>query len=220
MICEYLSSTIGKKKVMGLTGAGLSLFVLGHMGGNLLIFAGPEAYNTYGHKLITNPFLYAIEAGLAAIFLIHMSVAFNLVWMNRRARPEGYHGKASGEKNVTTLAAKTMWVSGAVVFVFTVLHLITFKYGAIYWASYHGVKMRDLHRLVLEVFHSPVYVAWYVVALGVLGVHMRHGVSSIFQSLGLNHPKYTPAIKVIGVSYALIVAAGFISQPLYVFLQP
>ena len=110
-----------------------------------------------------------------------------------------------------------MAVHGSIVLFFIIYHLITFKWGPVYTIEYAGESMRDLHRLVIEVFSSPAYVAGYVVCLVLLGIHLSHGVSSIFQSLGLNHPKYTPTIKKVGWLYALVVAGGFISQPIYVF---
>ncbi|MCM2279494.1 MAG: succinate dehydrogenase cytochrome b subunit [Oligoflexia bacterium] len=202
---------------MGITGLAWSLFVLMHMAANLLIFVSPKAYNAYSHVLISNPFIYVAEAGLVLLLLIHVYNAIKLTLENRAARGERAFLTTSGAKGVSS-ASKTMAAQGSLILVFTILHLITFKYGTVYMASYDGVVMRDLHRLVLEVFQSPGYVGWYVVALVALGFHLSHGFQSSFQSLGLNHPRYTPAIKKIGLFYAVIVAAGFIAQPVYVFL--
>ena len=213
---SYFSSTIGRKQLVGLTGLGLSLFVLSHMLGNLLIFVSPQAYNEYGHALISNPFIYLIDAGLVAMFVMHLGIALKLSLENASARKEKYAVSSSGDKG-TSLITKTMWHQGIVILVFTVYHLITFKYGTVYEITYDGVMMRDLHGLVIEVFQSPLYVVGYSIALVVLGVHLSHGVSSSLQSLGFHHPKYTPKLKLIGRLYAFVVAVGFITQPFYVF---
>ena len=101
--------------------------------------------------------------------------------------------------------------------VFLILHLITFKYGTHYSVTYGGVEMRDLHRLIVEVFQSPVYVGWYVVCLILLGLHLKHGFFAAFNSLGFRHPRYSVCLKCIAWFYCLIVTAGFLSQPLYVY---
>jgi succinate dehydrogenase / fumarate reductase, cytochrome b subunit len=101
--------------------------------------------------------------------------------------------------------------------VFLILLLITFMYGAHYDTTIDGVVMRDLHRLVLEVFQSPIYVGWYLVALVLVGLHLSHGFYSSFCSLGFYHPRYSSMLNKLGYLYAFVVAAGFIVQPLYVF---
>ena len=108
---------------------------------------------------------------------------------------------------------------GSLLFAFVVYHLITFKFGTVYMVTYDGLEMRDIHRLVVEVFQSPVYVAGYVLCMIAVGVHLSHGVSSMFKSWGFNHPKYTPMIEKAAGAYAVIVALGFIAQPLYVFMK-
>ena len=148
--------------------------------------------------------------------LLHIFTAFTLTLSNRAARPVPYAYAPQGKAEVS-LASRTMIYSGSVLLVFIVHHLITFKYGPHYTATVHGIEMRDLHKLIVEVFHNPLYVAWYVLALVMLMGHLRHGISSTFQSLGFNHPKYTPLIKCAGIAYAVLVTIGFISQPVYVF---
>lgn len=213
----FTSSKIGKKYLVAITGLGLSLFVLGHMMGNLLIFVSPEAYNMYGHTLVSNPAIYAIEFGLVAIFFAHMALAMKLTRENWKARPVGYAVSSSGDKS-TSFTTRSMWAQGILLLVFSVHHLITFKYGPFYEFDYNGETIRDLHRLVVEVFQSPLYVGWYIVCLLALGFHLSHGVSSAIQTLGVYHPRYFGKFKAIGYLYAILVAAGFIAQPLYVFL--
>ncbi len=212
----FFSSSIGKKYVMGATGLGLSLFVLTHLLGNLALFVSAEAYNKYSHALVTNPLIYIAEAGLLGIFLLHLSMAVSVNLQNKSARPTRYAMPTNGEKAVSN-ASRTMIHTGIVVFIFAVYHLVTFKFGPHYDVTYDGVTMRDLHRLVVEVFQSPAYVAGYVVALLALGHHLSHGVKSAFKSLGFNHPKYVFSVEKIGFGFALLITIGFIAQPLYVF---
>lgn len=125
---------------------------------------------------------------------------------------------ANGEK-APSFASRTMVYTGSIILVFAVYHILTFKYGAFYTATYDGVEMRDIHRLVIEVFQNPAYVLGYILCMMVLALHLSHGVSSMFQSWGFNHPKHTPCLEKFGYVYALIVAAGFIAQPLYAMMQ-
>jgi len=208
--------TIMRKQAVGVTGLGLSVFVLTHMLGNLLILVGPQAYNEYSHALVSNPLIYLAEAGLIFIFVVHVGLALRLTLLNWKAQPQGYAVRARGAKAANP-ASKTMWAQGLTILVFVVLHLVTFKYGTHYEVNYGQGPIRDLHRLVLEVFHQPGYVAWYGFALVVLGLHLSHGVGSALQTLGFNHPKYELLKKTASHGYAVVVAAGFIVQPLYVF---
>ena len=212
----WFCSTIGRKQMIGLTGLGLSLFVLTHMLGNLLILAGPQAYNEYSHKLTSNPLIYVAEAGLVAMFVAHLCFALYLTVKNWASRDTRYAMLPSGPKR-TSWTQRSLWAQGLVILVFTVLHLITFKYGAEYSANYGQGEIRDLHRLVIEVFNQPIYVAWYIVALIVLGFHLSHGVGSSLQTLGIHHPRYQKYFRCMSLGYALIVSVGFISQPLYVY---
>lgn len=212
----WLQSTIGRKQLIGLTGLGLSVFVLVHMIGNMLILAGPQAYNEYAHALVSNPAIYLAEGGLVAMFLIHMVLALRITWMNWMARDSRYAVLPNGPK-ATDWSQRSLWAQGLLIAVFVILHLITFKYGQHYTADYGKGEIRDLHRLVIEVFEEPTYVAWYVFALLVLGVHLKHGVASSLQTFGVYHPRYRCSFKVISWLYALIVSLGFISQPIYVY---
>lgn len=211
-------SLIGKKAILALTGLVWAGFVFTHMLGNLLIFMGPEAYNTYGHKIVTNPALYFAEAVLVISLIIHVVLAVHLTRISRRARPERYAMTSNGEKGVS-LASRTMIYHGIVLLVFIVLHLQTFKYGPHYSVNYNGVEMRDLHRLILEVFASPVYAIGYTAVMLILCLHLSHGVSSLFQSWGFNHPVYSPILKKVGVVYALGVGFGFLSNPVFIFFS-
>ncbi len=202
---------------MGLAGAGWTLFVAGHMAGNMLIFAGPETFNRYGHAIVSNkPLLYGTEAFLILCLVVHVALGIILTIENKKAKPKKYAVAANPAKR-SSLASSFMALHGSIILVFIITHLMTFKYGPEYLVEYGGETMRDLHRLTLEVFSDPLYVVGYVICLILLGFHLSHGASSVFQSLGLNHPRYTPVIKKAGFVYALVVAGGFLSQPLYIF---
>jgi succinate dehydrogenase / fumarate reductase, cytochrome b subunit len=212
----FACSSIGKKIIMGVCGAIWAGFVFAHMAGNMLILISAELYNKYGHAIVSNkPLLYTAETVLVLAILVHAIVGITLALENRKAKPLKYAVAATGEKR-TTLASRTMAFHGSVILFFIIYHLITFKYGTEYLVTYDGVEMRDLHRLVLEVFQQPAYVIGYIVCLLLLGWHLSHGVSSVFQTLGLNHPRYQSKVKWMACVYAFVVAAGFISQPLYV----
>lgn len=213
---SYFNSTVGRKQVMAVAGLGLSLFVLIHAAGNMFMFVGPEAYNRYGHSITSNPLLYVMEAGLLAILLAHIFAGIFLTIRNFVARPKGYAVSAGGEK-ATSKTTKTMWIQGLVILAFIVLHLITFKYGPYYETQIDGRTVRDLFKLVYEVFQSPGYVSWYILALLLLCFHLAHGVYSSLQTLGLQHPKYTPGIKCASVGYGILVAGLFIAQPIYMY---
>lgn len=213
---SYFRSTIGQKQLMGLTGLIWSGFILGHMLGNLLLFVSADAFNKYGHAIVSNKILlYGTEAVLISTILIHIVKGIAVTIRNRSSRPVVPAVGLGPAKN-SSFAVKTMIYQGVLILVFIVLHLITFKYGTVYETTVDGVVMRDLHRLVIETFQSPAYVFWYVVCLVLLGLHLSHGFYSSFQTLGIHHPKYNPLIQKAGFAYAALVTIGFISQPIYV----
>ncbi len=211
---SYLFSTVGRKQSMAVAGLGLCGFVLTHAAGNMLLFKSAEAYNRYSHALVTNPLIYVAEAGLLGLFLLHIVFGIALTIRNRMARPTPYAMHAEGAKE-TSRTTRLMAVQGVVVLLFVVLHLITFKFGTYYDVTYENIQMRDIFRLVHEVFQNQLYVWWYVVAVTLLCFHVSHGFQSSLQTLGMNHPQYTPAIKKISLLYAVAVTLMFISQPVY-----
>ncbi|UOF00378.1 succinate dehydrogenase cytochrome b subunit [Bdellovibrio reynosensis] len=217
MLSGFLGSTVGKKYVMGITGLIWAGFVLAHMAGNLLIFISNDAYNAYGHALTSGNLIYVAETVLVLALLVHVYMAFSLTAANRAAKQQKYAVQAKGAKRVS-LASRTMAIQGSLILVFVILHIATFKFGTYYETNVNGVVMRDLAKLMEEVFQSPAYVAWYVVALILLGFHLSHGVGSTFQSLGLMEGTYRPVWAKLSIAYAVIVALGFIAQPLYLFL--
>lgn len=213
-IRQYFSSTVGRKQSMAVAGLGLCGFILTHAAGNMLLFKSAEAYNRYSHALVTNPFIFVAEAALVVMFLAHLIYGIALSIRNKRARPTAYAMHASGPKE-TTRATRMMLVQGLVILIFVIYHLVTFKYGPHYDVTYESVQMRDIFRLVHEIFQNQIYVWWYVVAVLLLCFHVTHGFYSALQTLGIHHPQYTPTFQKISVGYGVFVTAMFVSQPVY-----
>lgn len=214
---SFFCSSVGKKYLMGISGLIWAGFVFGHMAGNMLMFIGADLYNQYGHALTSGMLIYAVEAVLLVSIITHVGLAINLTLENRKAKGSRYAVGPSAQKG-GSLASRTMAAQGSLILAFIILHLITFKFGTYYETTVNGVVMRDLHRLMVEVFQSPGYVAWYVVCLVLLGFHLSHGVKSIFQSFGVLTEKWSRAFHKISIVYAVVVALGFLAQPIYVFL--
>ncbi len=213
----FLGSTVGKKYLMGISGLIWAGFVLAHMAGNLLMFISADAYNSYGHAITSGKIIFVAEAALILALITHVYCAITLTIQNRASRQNKYAVAASGDKKVSK-ASRTMAVQGSLILVFIILHIATFKYGTHYETTVDGVVIRDLFRLIVEVFHHPGYIFWYIVCLILLGFHLSHGVKSSFQSLGVMNGAYRSAFEKISIAYAVIVAAGFIAQPIYVYL--
>ena len=211
-------SSILKKQIMAVTGLLLCGFLVTHLAGNCLIYVGPEAFNSYAHTLITNPFIYLMEAGLVLLFLLHIGMAIKLTIENKRARPSSYYMKMSVEGGAT-FASSTMPITGLIILIFLIFHILHFKYGPVYTVQYDGVEMRDLYRLLLEYFQGPLAIGWYLFSMAALGLHLSHGFWSAFQSLGFNHPKYNDILKIKAKAFALIVSIGFAALPIYCYLQ-
>jgi len=211
---------VGKKFVMALTGLAMVIFLIEHLTGNLMLYSkNPEPYNRYTEFLTGFGWLLiAVELIFVAVFLAHIYSGVTIALGKRKARPESYvkTGNA-GRSSRKTISSMTMIWTGLLTFVFVLIHLKTFKYGPHYSTVVDGAQVRDLHRLVMEVFRNPVYVIWYVSALAFLGFHLRHGFWSAFQSLGVNHPRFSPFIYSLGILIAIVIAAGFIGIPVWIY---
>lgn len=215
---SYLTASIGKKQLMALTGLGLIGFTATHFAGNLLIFFGGDAFNLYAYKLTSNPLIYVAEAGLAGLFFGHIALAVLLRIENRLARPQQYYMKVRTGRG-ETFASATMPYTGAVLLLFVIFHLLNFKFGTNYPITVDGIEMRDLYRTVIEYFANPLYVAWYVFAMLSFAIHTTHGFQSTFQSIGFNHPKYTPIIQITSVLYGATIGLGFSVMAIYCHFQ-
>lgn len=209
--------TIGTKILIALTGLALFGFLIVHLAGNLLIMAGPDTFNAYSHALISNPLIYLAEAGLALLFVVHVWKTVGNSVRNRAARPARYAmTRTAGHTSRKSLSSTWMIVSGTTILVFLILHLKTFKFGPYYAASEPGV--RDIYRLTVEIFQRPGYVIWYVAAMVLVGMHLRHGITSALQSLGAIPAGLTRKVLIAGAIVATAIAGGFALIPVYVYL--
>jgi len=212
---DFTNSSLGKKFIMALTGTLLMLFLIVHFIGNMMLYFGPAAFQKYVETLeAVKPAVRVIEIVLALIFTFHIYNGIRLWWQNRKANPEQYAVNATVEN--TTIFSRSMAVTGTLIFLFLILHLSTF------WAGFnfgvHPDTGYPFYEIVVGWFKQPLYAIIYIVAMIVLGFHLNHAFQSAFQTFGLNHKKYTPLIKKLGTLYALIMALGFASIPLYFLL--
>jgi len=215
---RYFSSSVGTKLLIGITGLLLFVYMILHLAGNALIFAGAGLFNEYSHKLISNPLIIPIEIGLALVFLLHIAKAVRMVMANQAARPVRYAKKVNaGHTSRKSFASSTMIGSGLIILVFVLVHIKQFKYGA-YYQTISDSPIRDLYRTEIEVFRNPFWVLFYVIGTVVVGLHLRHGISSGFQSIGFDHPLYTRRLTIIGIVLAVIIGGGLGLIPVWVYL--
>ncbi len=218
-LTSIFASTIGRKLVMAMTGLFLIFFSVTHLVGNFTLLQGADAFNRYTLFLeSTKPLLYIIEIVLLAAFLIHAYLAVRINLNNNNARPNSYASRGSaGGPSRKSVSSVSMIYTGVLLLLFLAFHLYSFKFGTYYATTIDGEPARDLYRLVIEKFSDPAYAFGYSILMVLLGVHLRHGFWSAFQSLGLNHPKYDNIIYTAGVTIAVLLAVGFVGLPLYVF---
>jgi succinate dehydrogenase / fumarate reductase cytochrome b subunit len=221
-----LWSSVAKKIISGVTGLCLIGFVIVHLLGNLALLLGnAEFFNRYSHFLNSFGWLIVLlELGLLGFFLFHIVMGIAVWFDKKNARPEGYQKKAkAGPPSRMTLSSRTMIITGPVLLVFLVIHVLSFKYGPGVEQGYvtyiHGVEMRDMYSLVVDVFQNEAYAIGYVLVMIFLGYHLRHGFWSAFQSLGINHPRWTPVIYGVGVIVAIILATGFLLLPVVIYFR-
>ena len=213
---SFLGSLITTKLIIGVTGILLFAYLILHIAGNLMVFLGPEIFNTYSHALISNPLVVPVEIGLLVVFLIHLFKAIRMTVLNQSARPAKYAKKEwAGGASQKSVASSSMILTGLAILIFVPIHVWTFKYGT-YYEFTDGV--RDLFRTEVENFSSPLVVAFYVIMMVLVGMHLWHGVPSSFQSLGLNGERFTPLIRKTGKISAVVIGGGFIVIALWVFL--
>ncbi len=213
---SVLSSSVGTKLLIALTGIALVFYLILHLAGNLLVFLGPESFNDYSHFLLSNPLIIPIEIGLAAIFVLHIFKTVRMYFDNKRARPAAYEVKRmAGHTSRKTIASTTMIWTGLITLAFVVIHLKQFKFGTLYEVGETGI--RDLYRLEVELFANPATVALYVVAMLLIGFHLRHGISSALQSLGVDHPRRARQILTAGTILAVAIAGGLGAIPVVLY---
>jgi succinate dehydrogenase / fumarate reductase cytochrome b subunit len=203
-----LSSVVVKKALMAATGVGLFLFVTAHLLGNLQVFLGPEAINEYAAMLKGNrEILWGARSGLIVMVLVHIITTIQLAKINRTARPVAYQKKAN---KASSTASRSMYLTGPMIALFIVYHLLHFTVGSVH----PQFSETDVYSNMVNGFRVlPVSVV-YIAAMALLCLHLRHGVQSMFQTLGFNHPKHTARIKAGANAISLLYFAGFASIPL------
>jgi len=207
---------------MALTGLFVILFLVVHLAGNLQLLNADEgrSFNIYAQFMTTNPLIKAISIVNFTLIAMHILWAIFLTVRNSAARgPEGY--KVSDNSSHWT--SRNMGLLGSLIFIFLVIHLRGFwwemHFGDIRWVEYDGTQYKNLYAVVDAAYSQWWYVAIYVVSMMVLAFHLMHGFSSAFQTLGLNHVKYNPIIRFVGVAFALIVPALFALIPVYMYFH-
>ena len=222
LIADIWGSSLGKKYIMAISGAVLFLFVVGHLVGNLQIFLGRDAINRYGYFLQNLPeLLWPARVGLLTMVGLHITSSIALALQNRAARPVRYE---TYQPVGSTYAARTMLVSGIIVAVFIIYHVLHFT------AQTPGVNLTgqdfhqfpldhgraDIYRMMVTGFQQPIVSAFYVLGVGLLCAHISHGVSSLFQSLGLNNPVYMRVFDTLGAAVGVLLFVGYSSIPVAV----
>ena len=216
-LTRVFSSSVGTKLLIGLTGLGLFLYMVLHLVGNAIVFAGPEIFNEYSHFLISNPLIVPIEIGLALVFLLHIYKTVTMYLANQAARPVPYQKKElAGHTSRKGLASSTMIASGLFLLVFVIIHVKQFKFGTFYLAQ-GADSIRDLYRTEIEVFRNPGWVLLYVIGTLLVGLHIRHGFASALQSLGIDHPRYTRSLTKVSLAFAILIGGGLALIPIWVY---
>jgi succinate dehydrogenase / fumarate reductase cytochrome b subunit len=216
---EFYRSAVGKKWVMAITGIGLMAYVFAHMIGNLKLFLGAEDINHYGEFLrdLLVPILprtvtlWILRIGLIVAFVFHIHAAASLTLMNRRAQAEGRY-VSKRDWQAANAASRSMRLTGVVILLFLIWHLADLTWGPANPDFVRG----DVYRNVVASFERPWSAAIYIVANVALGIHLFHGAWSMFQSLGLNNPKWNSWRRGFAVSFAAVVMIGNVSIPIAV----
>jgi succinate dehydrogenase / fumarate reductase cytochrome b subunit len=218
---KTFSGTVGRKIVMSVTGLFLCSFLVVHLVGNLQLFNndGGASFNLYSHFMANNMIIRFMEIILVLGFGFHIYDALVLTRKNKVARPVGYANNHP-EQN-STWSSRNMGLLGTVILVFLIIHLWNFfvpaRFGGLEGVVIEDVEYDNLYQRVVESFQVWWYVAIYVISMVALAYHLIHGFQSGFQTLGLDHKKYTPFIQKFGYAFSIIVCLGFAAIPLYFF---
>jgi succinate dehydrogenase / fumarate reductase cytochrome b subunit len=211
---SFFTSSIGAKVIMALTGSVLVLFILGHMVGNLQVFIGQDALNTYAHFLQSKQgMLWVVRGTLLAFLILHVWSSARLTLDNRAARPVSYQ---SLKPIRSTFTSRNMFVTGFMVLAFLTYHLLHFTVKVTnpeYGTLVDSAGRPDVYGMVVLGFSQPLIAGTYIVAMVLLGLHLSHAISSTFQSLGINTPKWFWLTDKLGPVVAVIVVVGNLTMP-------
>jgi succinate dehydrogenase / fumarate reductase, cytochrome b subunit len=225
LLVKALSSSVGKKFVMGFTGLLLCGFLVAHLAGNLLLYIGPEAYNKYAHTLHSQPALLDVaEFILYVLFVTHILLALKLTQENRSARGHGYalkRSKLDAAPHTTSSPVHPeawMFTSGSIVLFFLIVHLLQFTWHRWPWLT--APAGEEPFSKAIRILQDNFTAGVYLIGVIILGIHLWHGFASAFQSLGITHPKYAALIKWVGVIFACVIAVGFASFVFFARMAP
>ena len=212
-IGRFLSSSVGKKTVLAVTGLSLVGFLVAHLLGNFSLYTGGiEGFNEYAAALEDlGGLLMAAEVGLFALFVIHMGLALRIVRENRLARQEAYRVNAT--MGSSTAASRSMAITGLIVLLFLIVHIIDFRVPTLLG------DMDNLGEAVVQRLASPVGATIYLIGILALGLHLRHAIQSALQTLGIQHPNWSPFLRAGAMALAAALAIGFASFPIYCLLS-
>jgi succinate dehydrogenase / fumarate reductase cytochrome b subunit len=223
---KLLQTSVGRKILTGVTGILLTLFLVAHLAGNLTLFApdGGQAFNLYADFLHNmGPVLIIFEIVLIILFLLHAYIGISIYRGRKKARPEDYkYYKSQGGPSKQDFASKTMIYTGLVILLFVVLHVLHFKYNFFIpheTVVLEGNEMIDLAYHVEKAFLNPWITIAYTIVMVLIGLHLKHGVWSAFISLGAGNPRLTALLYTIGTVVAILLAAGFLIIPIYIFFN-
>ncbi len=222
-LIKFLSSSIGRKLIMSLTGLFLILFLIVHLIGNLQLFKDDngEAFNVYARFMTSNPLIKIIAYGNYFFILLHAFLGIYIARYNRKAK--GQQPAVANPNVKISWESKNMPILGGLIFAFLLMHMGDFwlkmKMGDVNMVTYAGVEgqVKDLYERVSISFKELWIVIVYLVGLLALAFHLKHGFQSAFQTLGLNHRKYTPFIKTLGLVFSIVVPFLFATMPIYYY---
>lgn len=224
-LSKFLTSSIGRKLIMSLTGLFLISFLIVHLVGNLQLLYDDngEAFNAYAYFMVNNPLIKSTSYGLYAFIIIHAIQGLVIAWKNKKAKGGKY---AVSSNKTASWASKNMALLGTLILAFIFIHMGDFWFkmkftDTIPMVAVDGLdhKVADLYSRVKITFANPWFVLSYIVGLAALAFHLWHGFASAFQSLGLNHKKYTPFIHLVGKAFAILVPVGFAILPIFMYLN-
>lgn len=221
-LLRWLFSSIGKKTIVAVTGIALVLFVIGHLLGNLTVFFGPDAINSYAmHLRDLGPLLWLARIGLLGAVVLHIYFTMLLWKENQAARPQKYAVSAPMK---TTVFARTMRLSGLIVLLFVAFHLAHFTLFLVHpeYRTFHtdldGQQVHDVYRMVVLGFRNPFVSIFYVLSLGLVAFHLSHGIASLFQTLGINNKTLRPTYETAGKVLAWVLFAGYAAIPISILI--
>jgi succinate dehydrogenase / fumarate reductase cytochrome b subunit len=223
---DALSSQVGRKLLTGITGILLVGFVIAHLSGNLALFQNtPDAFNRYTEFLHGFGFLLiVVEILLGLVILLHAYLGIAIALRRKRARASGYQVyKSKGGDSRQSLSSRSMAITGTILLIFLVIHIVQFRFGPNidqgFIQTLDGKEIRDLQRLVVMTFRNIWWVIFYCGVMLLLGVHLRHGIWSMLQSLGAMKPRLSKAIYTVALLLGAALALGFFVLPIWIYLR-